>query len=104
VLGEAGEREHQEGDSGVGLSAFLSYARFDDFRDENALTDLREDLSAEVRTNLGLPFAVFQDTEDVRWQDTEDVRWGDDWQYRIETAVEDAAFLRRAAAARAWTR
>jgi tetratricopeptide (TPR) repeat protein len=85
VFDAALQRAHQQGDSGVGLTAFMSYSRFDDTHDDNALTLLREELSAEVQSNVGLPFLIFQDTEDVRW--------GDDWEHRISTAVQEAAFL-----------
>lgn len=69
----------------MGLTAFLSYSRFDNLHDDDAATHLREDLAGEVRANLGLPFAIFQDTEDVRT--------GEDWKWRIDSAVQDADFL-----------
>jgi TIR domain len=79
------ESTHQLGDSGIGLNAFMSYARFDDHHDEKTLTQLRKDLSAEVQAQIGLPFTIFQDTEDIGP--------ADDWEARLRHTVSHADFL-----------
>jgi hypothetical protein len=62
-------------------AAFFSYAHLDDKHDQRRLTKLRELLAAEVRTQTGHPFEIFQDRIAIRW--------GEQWRQRIEQALGD---------------
>lgn len=66
-------------------AAFMSYARFDDQHDDGWLTRLREQLSAEVRALTGRDFAIFQDRSDIAW--------GQNWQQRIDEALDTVTLL-----------
>jgi TIR domain len=66
-------------------AAFMSYARFDDQHDNGWLTRFRERLSAEVRAQTGIDFAIFQDRKDIAW--------GQNWQHRIDEALNTVTLL-----------
>lgn len=66
-------------------AAFMSYVRFDDQHDDGQLSVFRERLSAEVRAQTGHEFAIFQDRNDVAW--------GQNWQQRIDEALDAATLL-----------
>ena len=68
-----------------GPAAFMSYVRFDDQHDDGRLTQFRERLAAEVRAQTGEDFAVFQDRNDVAW--------GQNWQQRIDEALDAVTLL-----------
>jgi hypothetical protein len=65
--------------------AFMSYARFDDQHDDGQLTQFRERLSAEVRAQIGDDFPIFQDRDDIAW--------GQNWQQRIDQALDAVTLL-----------
>ena len=65
--------------------AFMSYARFDDQHDDGQLTAFRERLSAEIRVQTGEEFAIFQDRNDIAW--------GQNWQQRIDQALDAVTLL-----------
>jgi hypothetical protein len=65
--------------------AFMSYARFDDKHDDGHLTRFRELLSAEVRAQTGMDFAIFQDRNDIGW--------GQSWQHRIDETLDVTTLL-----------
>jgi len=65
-------------------AALMSYVHSDDKYQQ--LTTLRERLSDEVATQIGIEFPIFQDTKDIQW--------GQNWEQRIESAlVEEITFL-----------
>ena len=66
-------------------AAFMSYARFDDQHDDGQLTAFRERLSAEIRVQTGEEFSIFQDRNDIAW--------GQNWQQRIDQALDAATLL-----------
>ncbi|HUA27416.1 MAG TPA: right-handed parallel beta-helix repeat-containing protein [Streptosporangiaceae bacterium] len=66
-------------------AAFMSYVRFNDQHDDGQLSQFRERLSAEVRAQTGQEFAIFQDRNDIGW--------GQNWQDRIEEALDAATLL-----------
>ena len=66
-------------------AAFMSYARFDDAHDDGELTEFRKRLAAEVRAQTGREFVIFQDRADVAW--------GQNWQQRIDEALDVATLL-----------
>ena len=66
-------------------AAFMSYARFDDQHDDGQLTAFRERLAAEVRKQTGEKFLIFQDRADIAW--------GQNWQQRIDQALETVTLL-----------
>jgi TIR domain len=68
-----------------GPAAFMSYVRFDDRHDDGWLTRFRERLSAEVRAQTGNDFAIFQDRNDIYW--------GQNWQQRINEALDTVTLL-----------
>ena len=63
----------------------MSYARFNDERDDGQLSAFRERLAAEVRVQTGLEFVIFQDRTDVAW--------GENWAKRIEQALDVVTLL-----------
>ena len=60
-------------------AAFFSYVIADD--KYGHLTQLRERLSDEVQMQTGAEFPIFQDRNDIEW--------GQNWQQRLEQAVQD---------------
>jgi len=65
--------------------AFWSYTRFDDEHAHGKLTALREQLEHELRSQLGTPFAIFQDTEGLIW--------GERWKEKLVTSIGEALFF-----------
>jgi parallel beta-helix repeat protein len=65
------------------FAGFLSYVRTDD--DDGGITALCEALEREVRLQLGRPFQIFRDVEDVRW--------GQRWTRRIDDTLDNASVL-----------
>jgi parallel beta-helix repeat protein len=68
-----------------GPAAFMSYVRFNDQRDDGQLSQFRERLAAEVRAQTGQEFAIFQDRNDIAW--------GQNWQQRIDEALDAVTLL-----------
>lgn len=66
-------------------AAFMSYVRFDDQHDDGQLTTFRERLAAEVRAQSGHEFPIFQDRTDIAW--------GQNWQQRIDEALDAVTLL-----------
>ncbi|MGI5411088.1 right-handed parallel beta-helix repeat-containing protein [Streptomyces chartreusis] len=66
-------------------AAFMSYVRFNDEHDDGLLTQLRERLGTEVRAQTGEEFSIFQDRNDVAW--------GQNWQLRIDEALDEVTLL-----------
>jgi len=66
-------------------AAFMTYVRFDDQHDDGQLTRLRQLISAEVETQTGGEFAIFQDRNDIAW--------GQNWRRRIEDALDETTLL-----------
>jgi parallel beta-helix repeat protein len=66
-------------------AAFMSYARFDDQHDDGQLTAFRERLAAEVRMQTGEKFLIFQDRTDIAW--------GENWQQRINQALDTVTLI-----------
>ena len=66
-------------------AAFMSYVRFNDQHDDGQLTQFRERLAAEVRAQTGVEFAIFQDRNDIAW--------GQNWQQRIDQALDAVTLL-----------
>ena len=66
-------------------AAFMSYARFNDAHDDGQLSAFRERLAAEVRAQTGREFVIFQDRADIAW--------GQDWQQRIDGALDAVTLL-----------
>jgi hypothetical protein len=66
-------------------AAFMSYVRFDDRHDDGWITRFRERLNAEVRARTGNEFVIFQDRNDIAW--------GQNWQQRIDEALDTATLL-----------
>jgi F-box protein 11 len=64
---------------------FMSYARFDDEHDDGQLSLFRERLATEVRAQTGQEFVIFQDRADIAW--------GQNWQQRIEKALDAVTLL-----------
>lgn len=65
--------------------AFLSYVHVDDEAAEGRLTDLRVKLEREITVQTASDFTIFQDRHDIRW--------GDEWRSRIESSIDQVAFL-----------
>src|SRR5690242_11676550 len=68
-----------------GPAAFMSYVRFNDAHDDGQLSQFRERLAAEVRAQTGEEFAIFQDRNDIAW--------GQNWQQRIDEALDAVTLL-----------
>ena len=68
-----------------GPAAFMSYVRFNDQHDDGQLSQFRERLAAEVRAQTGEEFAIFQDRNDIAW--------GQNWQQRIDEALDEVTLL-----------
>jgi len=68
-----------------GPVAFMSYVRFDDLHDDGLLSQFRDRLAAEVRAQTGREYAIFQDRNDVAW--------GQNWQQRIDEALDAVTLL-----------
>jgi parallel beta-helix repeat protein len=66
-------------------AAFMSYARFNDAHDDGQLSAFRERLAAEVRAQTGREFVIFQDRADIAW--------GQNWQQRVDGALDVVALL-----------
>ena len=66
-------------------AAFMSYVRFVDQHDDGQLTQFRERLAAEVQVQTGEEFAIFQDRNDIAW--------GQNWQARIDEALDAVTLL-----------
>lgn len=66
-------------------AGFFSYARADDEHDGGYLTDLRRALAAEISTQTGDDFLIFQDREDILW--------GQRWKERVELALDATTVL-----------
>ena len=69
----------------VGPAAFMSYVRFNDAHDDGQLSQFRERLAAEVQAQTGVEFAIFQDRNDIAW--------GQNWQQRIDEALDAVTLL-----------
>jgi parallel beta-helix repeat protein len=66
-------------------AAFMSYVRFNDQHDNGQLSQFRERLSAEVRVQTGEEFLIFQDRHDIAW--------GQNWQQRLDQALDAVTLL-----------
>jgi F-box protein 11 len=66
-------------------AAFMSYVRFNDQHDDGQLTSFRDRLATEVRAQTGEEFAIFQDRNDIAW--------GQNWQQRIDAALDAVTVL-----------
>lgn len=66
-------------------AAFMSYVLLDDEHNDRKLTQFRERLSAEVRVQTGRDFPIFQDRNDIAW--------GENWQVRIDRALDEVTLL-----------
>ena len=69
----------------AGPAAFMSYVRFNDAHDDGQLSQFRERLAAEVRAQTGEAFTIFQDRNDIAW--------GQNWQQRIDEALDAVTLL-----------
>ncbi|WP_307675851.1 right-handed parallel beta-helix repeat-containing protein [Streptomyces sp. V4I2] len=63
----------------------MSYVRFNDQHDAGRLSQFRERLAAEVRAQTGEEFPIFQDRNDIAW--------GQNWQARIDEALDAVSLL-----------
>jgi F-box protein 11 len=63
----------------------MSYVRFNDQHDDGQVTSFRERLATEVRAQTGEEFAIFQDRNDIAW--------GQNWQQRIDEALDAVTLL-----------
>ena len=63
----------------------MSYVRMDDAHENGRLSQFRERLSGEVRMQCGEEFEIFQDRNDIAW--------GQQWQQRIDGALDAVTFL-----------
>ena len=66
-------------------AAFVSYVRFNDQHDDGWVSQLCELLSAEVRVQIGEEFPIFQDRKDIAW--------GQNWERRINEALDSVSLL-----------
>lgn len=66
-------------------AAFMSYAHFNDEHDDGLVSEFRRRLAAEVRVQTGEDFVIFQDRNDIAW--------GQNWQHRIDEALDAATLL-----------
>jgi F-box protein 11 len=67
------------------FAAFMSYARINDQHDDGRLSQFCARLSSEVQVQTGRRFAIFQDRNDIAW--------GQNWQERINGALDAATLL-----------
>ncbi|XCN73842.1 MAG: right-handed parallel beta-helix repeat-containing protein [Candidatus Electrothrix aestuarii] len=65
--------------------AFMSYVNDDDRYANGKITQFREHLSRAVKAHSGKPFEIFQDKKDIKW--------GQQWQERINDALDATLFL-----------
>jgi hypothetical protein len=63
----------------------MSYARFNDAHDNGQLSQFRDRLAAEVQAQTGQKFEIFQERADIAW--------GQNWQERIDEALDTATLL-----------
>ncbi|MET9409955.1 right-handed parallel beta-helix repeat-containing protein [Streptomyces sp. NPDC002935] len=63
----------------------MSYVRFNDQHDDGLVTQFRERLASEVRAQTDQEFEIFQDRNDIQW--------GENWQQRIDNALDAATLL-----------
>lgn len=63
----------------------MSYVRSDDDHDNGNITLLRQRLEGELRMQLGKPFPIFQDRNDISW--------GQNWLERIDKSLHEVTFL-----------
>src|SRR5262249_9885534 len=66
-------------------AAFLSYARFEDPKEQERITKLCELLTYEVHSVGKESFRIFQDTRDIRV--------GQQWKKRVEDTINSATLL-----------
>jgi hypothetical protein len=66
-------------------AAFVSYVRFNDQHDDGWVSQFCELLSAEVRVQIGEEFPIFQDRKDIAW--------GQNWERRINEALDSVSLL-----------
>ncbi|MFF1321216.1 right-handed parallel beta-helix repeat-containing protein [Streptomyces chartreusis] len=66
-------------------AAFMSYVRFNDQHDDGLITQFRERLATEVRAQTGEDFVIFQDRNDITW--------GQNWQQRLDEALDAVTLL-----------
>jgi DivIVA domain-containing protein len=66
-------------------AAFMSYAQIDDKYLNGMLSEFRVRLSAEVRLQTGREFVIFQDRTAIAW--------GQNWQARINEALDTVTLL-----------
>jgi parallel beta-helix repeat protein len=66
-------------------AAFMSYVRFNDQHDDGQLSQFRERLATEVTAQTGEEFVIFQDRNDIAW--------GQNWQQRINEALDTVTLL-----------
>jgi parallel beta-helix repeat protein len=67
-------------------AAFLSYVRLEDQHEEGRITQLKQRLEGEVRVHTGWrEFRIFQDRTDIHW--------GEEWQARLDEAIEAVTFF-----------
>ncbi|MCI5210189.1 MAG: TIR domain-containing protein [Candidatus Electrothrix sp. ATG2] len=63
----------------------MSYVNDDDKYANGKITQFREHLSRAVKAHSGKPFEIFQDKKDIKW--------GQQWQERINDALDGTLFL-----------
>jgi F-box protein 11 len=63
----------------------MSYVRFVDQHEGGKLTEFRERLAGEVQVQIGEQFVIFQDRKDIAW--------GQNWQARIDEALDAVTLL-----------
>ena len=66
-------------------AAFMSYVHLDNDQYDGQLGEFRRLLAAEVRAQTGAEFVIFQDREHISW--------GQNWQERIDEALDVATLL-----------
>jgi hypothetical protein len=76
-----------QGHSPIGIG-FFSYSREDDEDSGNQLSEIRELIQREFRSQIGLP------RDKVRlWQDREAIAYGKNWENEIRDAIERSVFF-----------
>lgn len=66
-------------------AGFLSYARHDDDHDGGSLTQFRQTLQGELRSQTGVIIPIFQDRDDILW--------GQAWSSRLDSGIDGATIL-----------